>query len=160
MCIRDRPIIESGSYSFTVKVGKPPAGSSTGTKLSRGANFKCLMSNSPIEPAYIKSEGVAKRMNSKLMALVAEGPSGRVYLSPDAFQEGVAAQAAPAWKPETSLPDDPRNFWTLSYGLTTFGDLFTPRQLTALNTLSDLVGEAMEKCRRDGLAAGFSNSPI
>ena len=75
-------------------------------------------------------------------------------------QEGVAAQAAPAWKPETSLPDDPRNFWTLSYGLTTFGDLFTPRQLTALNTLSDLVGEAMEKCRRDGLAAGFSNSPI
>ena len=155
-----QPIIESGSYSFTVKVGKPPAGSSTGTKLSRGANFKCLMSNSPIEPAYIKSEGVAKRMNSKLMALVAEGPSGRVYLSPDAFQEGVAAQAAPAWKPETSLPDDPRNFWTLSYGLTTFGDLFTPRQLTALNTLSDLVGEAMEKCRRDGLAAGFSNSPI
>ena len=155
-----QPIIESGSYSFTVKVGKPPAGSSTGTKLSRGANFKCLMSNSPIEPAYIKSEGVAKRMNSKLMALVAEGPNGRVYLSPDAFQEGVAAQAAPAWKPETSLPDDPRNFWTLSYGLTTFGDLFTPRQLTALNTLSDLVGEAMEKCRRDGLAAGFSNSPI
>ncbi len=34
-------------------------------------------------------------------------------------------------------------------------DLFTPRQLVALTTLSDLVGEAMERVRGDAAAAGL-----
>src|SRR5690606_25448319 len=36
-----------------------------------------------------------------------------------------------------------------------YGDLFTPRQLVALTTFSDLVGEAMAQVRRDALAAGL-----
>jgi putative DNA methylase len=67
----------------------------------------------------------------------------------------AALKAQPEWKPEALLPDDPRNFWTVQYGLTTYGDLFTPRQLVALTTFSDLVGEAMERIRRDALAAGL-----
>ncbi|MFQ3666790.1 MAG: hypothetical protein SNJ79_12320, partial [Sphingomonadaceae bacterium] len=50
---------------------------------------------------------------------------------------------------------DPRALWTPPYGLTTYGDLFTPRQLVALTTFSDLVGEAMEKVRQDARAAGL-----
>jgi putative DNA methylase len=41
------------------------------------------------------------------------------------------------------------------YGLKTWGDLFTPRQLVALTTFSDLVGEAMARARRDAIAAGL-----
>ncbi len=37
------------------------------------------------------------------------------------------------------------------------GDLFTPRQLLALNTFSDLVREAIDKCRNDAIAEGFAN---
>lgn len=55
---------------------------------------------------------MAGRMGSRLMAIVAEGNRGRVYLAPTEEQEGIARQAVPTWKPETSLPDDPRNFWT------------------------------------------------
>jgi putative DNA methylase len=113
------------------------------------------MSGSPIEPKYIKSEGRAGRMGARLMAVVAEGQRGRVYLPPTADMEEVAAQAKPDWKPETSLPHDPRNFWTVDYGLKTYGDLFTPRQLTALNTFSDLVLEAREKVIADAKAAGW-----
>lgn len=94
-------------------------------------------------------------MGSRLMAIVVEGNRGRVYLAPTEEQEGIARQAVPTWKPETSLPDDPRNFWTVSYGLTTYGDLFTPRQLVALTTFSDLVGEAIAKCRADAVKAGL-----
>jgi putative DNA methylase len=32
-------------------------------------------------------------------------------------------------------------------------DLFTPRQLVALTTFSDLVGEAMARVKRDAIAA-------
>jgi len=64
--------------------------------------------------------------------------------------EEVAAQAKPTWKPDLQLPDDPRNFWTLKYGLNTYANLFTARQLVALTTFSDLVGEACERVRADG----------
>lgn len=150
-----QPVVEGDSYRFTVKVGTPPEGAKSGTKLSRGANFQCLLSASPIPSDHIKAQGMAGRMGAKLMAIVAEGTRGRVYLSPTVGQEQIARQAEPTWKPETSLPDDPRNFWTVSYGLTTYGDLFTPRQLVALTTFSDLVGEAIAKCRADAIKAGL-----
>ncbi len=150
---------ENGGYRFTVKVGKPKNAerAKRGTKLSRGANFECLMSGTPIAGDYIKAEGKAGRMGARLMAIVAEGEHGRVYLAPTPEHEAVARKAKPEWKPEQPLPDDPRNFWTVQYGLTTFGDLFTPRQLVALTTFSDLVGEAMQHVRRDALAAGLSD---
>ncbi|MBK8637652.1 MAG: DUF1156 domain-containing protein [Chromatiaceae bacterium] len=147
----------AGGYHFTVKVGKPrdAEAAKNGTKLSRGANFKCLMSDAPMTGDYIKAEGKAGRMGARLMAVVAEGTRGRVYLSPTPEQEATALKAQPEWKPETPLPDDPRNFWTVQYGLTTYGDLFTPRQLVALTTFSDLVAEARERVQRDALAASW-----
>ncbi len=104
-----------------------------GTKLARGANFRCILSETPIEGDYIKAEGCAGRIGAKMMAVVAEGPRGRVYLAPSQEMEAIARTAKPTWKPEAPLPDDRRNFWTFSYGLTTFGDLFTPRQIMALD---------------------------
>ncbi|NHN77203.1 DUF1156 domain-containing protein [Azotobacter chroococcum] len=154
------PVIEGGSYRFSVKVGTPPASAKNGTKLSRGANFQCLLSDTPIEPKYIKAEGMARRIGQRLMAIVAEGTRGRVYLEPAAEHEAIAAQAQPEWRPETSLPDDPRNFWTLNYGLDKFGDLFTPRQLVALTTFSDLVQEAIARVYKDALAAGMADDGL
>jgi putative DNA methylase len=150
------PVIESGGYRFTVKIGKPKNAEAAkqGTKLSRGANFKCLMSGIPISPEHIKAEGMAGRLGARLMAVVAEGDRGRVYLSPTAQMEAIARTAVPEWKPTESLPlEDTGNFWCTLYGLSTYGDLFTPRQLVALTTFSDLVHEGVERAKRDALAA-------
>ena len=158
------PVIEDGGYRFTVKVGKPPdaAVAKAGTKLSRGANFQCLMSGTPIAGDYIKAEGRAGRMGTRLMAIVAEGDRGRVYLSPTRKQEAMARKAEPAWNPEVAMPENPRWFSPPLYGLTTYGDLFTPRQLVALTTFSDLVTEARARVRRDAIAAGLpdDNRPL
>ena len=156
------PVVENGGYRFTVKVGRPKdvEAAKNGTKLSRGANFQCLMSTTPIEGDYIKVEGVAGRMGARLMAIVAEGNRGRVYLAPTPEMEAIALTADPSWRPETPLPDDPRNFWTPAYGLVTYGDLFTSRQLVALTTFSDLVQEARERVMADSLAAGLENDGV
>lgn len=151
------PVVQGDSYQFTVKVGTPPLSAKNGTKLARGANFECLLSKAPIEGKHVKAEGIAGRLGQRLMAIVAEGKKGRVYLSPLSEQQVVANSATPQWKPENALPDDPRNFWTLSYGLAKYGDLFTPRQLVALTTFSELVGEAIALCRDDALAAGMAD---
>jgi putative DNA methylase len=94
-------------------------------------------------------------MGAKLMAIVAEGDRGRVYLAPTPEMEAIALTAQPEWRPETTLPVNPRDFKTPNYGLNTFADLFTPRQLVALTTFSDLVQEARERVKRDAIAAGL-----
>jgi putative DNA methylase len=151
------PMIEGGEYRFIVRVGNPkdPQSTRTGTKVARGANFRCLMSGTPIEGEYIKAQGQAGSMGTRLMAIVAEGPRGRVYLTATSVHDAIAREAQPGWGPETPLADDPRNFWTVEYGLTTFGDLFTPRQLVALTTFCDLVNEAREHVKRDMVAEGL-----
>ena len=151
------PVIRGREYRFEVRAGPPPdrAAARQGTKLSRGANFHCLMSGAPLSPTYIKSEGRAGRMGARLMAIVAAGDRERVYLNPADDHMETARRARPTWRPELALPSDPRAFWTPAYGVTTFGDLFTPRQLVALTTFSDLVGEATQQIRQDAVAAGL-----
>lgn len=154
------PIIEGDSYRFTVKLGIPPEFAKNGTKLSRGANFQCLLSDTPIESKYIYSEAKAGRMGEQLMAIVAEGSRGRVYLSPTAEQVAIAGQAKPEWKPELEMPANPRWFSPPAYGLKTYGDLFTPRQLVALSTFSDLVQESIPRVRADALASGMADDDL
>jgi putative DNA methylase len=153
------PVTDGNSYRLTVKVGKSkdPEAAKNGTKLARGANFKCIMSEEPISPNYIKAEGKAGRMGARLMAVVAEGARARVYLSATQEMEEIIQKAAPTWKPETSIPPDPRALWTPPYGLTTYADLFTARQLVALTTFGDLVQEARERLKRHALAAGLAD---
>ncbi len=155
-----QPVVEGRDYRFTVRVGEPGETAKNGTKLSRGANFQCLMSDTPIEPKHIYSEAQARRMSSRLMAIVADGTRGRVYLAPTDTHEQIAIEAHPQWKPEVLMPENPRWFSPPNYGLKTYGDLFTPRQLVALTTFSDLVQDAIARCRQDALAAGMSDDGV
>ena len=152
------PVIQGRGYRFMVKVGAPPdaAPAKAGTKLSRGANFRCLMSGAVVNDPYIKSESMAGRMGTQLMAIVAEGHRGRVYLAPTPEHEAVARKANPEWTPDQQMNRDTSNLVSgRGYGFFTWADLFTPRQLVALTTFSDLVGEAMEHVLRDTVAAGL-----
>jgi putative DNA methylase len=148
--------IKDSGYHFTVKVGKPKdvEAAKSGTKLARGANFKCVMSGAVINDSYIKAESMAGRMGVRLMAIVAEGERGRVYLSPIPEHEAIARQAQPKWKPDQPMNRDTRDLLSgRGYGFFTWADLFTQRQLVALTTFSNLVGEAMERLQCDAVAA-------
>jgi putative DNA methylase len=148
---------EARSISFTI--GGPPGAIPESPKTGRGASFRCLICGQIAPDDHIKAEGKAKRMGAQLMAIVAEGSRGRIYLPPDAEHVRLAESAAPGWCPEQDLADDPRNLWCVQYGLTRFRDLFTPRQLVALDTFGDLVGRARVEVQRDAIAAGLSDDP-
>ncbi len=94
-------------------------------------------------------------MGARLMAVVAEGDRGRVYLSPTPEMEAVALSAKPHDTPEAKLPAKALGFRIQEYGMSNWGDLFTPRQLVALTTFSDLVTEARHRVRQDAIAAGL-----
>jgi putative DNA methylase len=113
------------------------------------------MSGAPVSGDYIKAEGKAGRMDARLMAIVAEGERGRVYLAPTPEHEAVALEAKPTWRPEGEIATRMTGGNCTPYGLTSWGDLFTPRQLVALTTFSDLVVEVLQRVRHDALAAGL-----
>jgi putative DNA methylase len=150
-----QPVVEGERYRFTVKMGPPPVAAINGTKLARGANFSCLVSGVAIESKHIYTEALAKRMSTRLMAVVAESSHGRIYLAPTSEMEVAAAKAVPTWKSDLKMPEDARWFSPPLYGLTTYGDLFTPRQLVALTTLGDLVVEARDAIIKRAVAAGM-----
>ena len=68
------PVIEDGGYRFTVKVGKPKdaEAAKNGTKLSRGANFRCLMSGAPIRVRLHRRRG-----QGRAHGRAADGDRGR-----------------------------------------------------------------------------------
>jgi putative DNA methylase len=154
-----QPVIEDGGYRFTVKIGKPDnvEGAKNGTKLGRGANFRCAMSGSPITPTYVKEEGKAGRMGARMMAIIAEGDRGRIYLPPNAEMETIAASAQPEWMPDGEFVADARAFTPTLYGLETWRDLFTARQLVALTTFSDLVQEVRRRVLTDAASNATSS---
>jgi len=167
------PIIEDGGYRFTVccrsgfsQTDRPEdrstaaeriAAAKSGTKLVRGANFQCLMSGTPMDSSYIKDEGKAGRIGARLMAIVAVGDRGRLYLSPNLLMENAAKIAEPTWLPEGSFIEDARAFTPYIYGLKEWHHLFTSRQLVALSTFSDIIAEARERVTCDGIKASLSN---
>lgn len=124
-----------------------------GTRVGRGA--VSVSDGTPISAEYIKQEGMAGRIGVHLIATVAQGDRGRTYLAPSRAQFQASQVERPEDVPTQQLPYDPRNVWTPAYGLTTFDSLFTNRQLVALTTFSDLVGEAREQVLTDALTAGL-----
>jgi putative DNA methylase len=153
------PIVDraAGTWRFAVRTGAPKDREAVkaGTKTGR-AQFRSLLTTDPITDTYIKEEGKAGRMGVRLVAVVAEGTRGRVYLPANAEQETVAHRAEPPWKPDIQLHGTTQYLGVVPYGLTKLSQLFTPRQLTAMVTLSDLVREVPADVRQDAERAGLS----
>lgn len=139
------PIVEGGSVRFGVQEGESEI---EGTVARRGA--RCAVCGSPIPLPHVRAEGRAGMMRRQLLAIVAEGERGRMYLPPDAEHVKLADSAQPTWRPTGSTPERLTGGTCYGYGLTEWSDLFTPRQLVTLTTLSDLVGEARQLVLTDG----------
>jgi putative DNA methylase len=155
-----QPVIRNKDYRFTVKVGELPPEAKTGTSAGKWQAFRCIMSDSPVSYDYIRGEGVAGRMGCRLMAVVVDGPKGRVYLSPCDEMESLARTANPSWSPDIEINYHPRDIKTQIYGLTTYRDLFTPRQLVGLTTLSDLTEEVRQRIRKDAVNQGLPDDEV
>ena len=147
------PKINKDEYHFTVRTGRPrnADAAKNGTKAGRGSNFRCLISQAPISGDYIKTECNAGRLQTRLMAIVGQGSRERIYLSPTKEHETAARSACPQWAPEGENPPQLTGGGAQAhrYGLKTWASIFTPRQLLALTSFSELAQEAREVIKRD-----------
>ena len=134
-------------------LAQAPTKADDGTVSRTGA--VCVACHTAVPLTYIRAEGKAKRMGARLMAIAAEGRQRRHYLPPTPEHEAAAAVPLPADVPDTDLPEAALGFRVQGYGMTRHADLFTPRQLTALTTISDLVIETRERVLADARATGL-----
>ncbi|MGI6300538.1 MAG: DUF1156 domain-containing protein [Verrucomicrobiota bacterium] len=153
-----KPVVDktTNAWRFEVKTGEPPDRNTVkaGTKIARGAKFNCLLTGQPIPDEHVKEQGRQHKIGYRLLAIVAEVPRGRVYLSATELHETVARISAPDVLDE-EISYDPRNIWCIPYGMTQFKYLFTPRQITAMETLSGLTQEICRDVAADVLKGGF-----
>jgi putative DNA methylase len=150
-----QPIIdrENKRIRFVLRSGP---GCPEGTVGRNGA--VCLATGSPVPLSYIRDEAKSGRMGQQLMAIVADSVHGRVYVPASNDHERVALSVLPPDDvPDTSLPDKALGFRVQAYGMLHHRELFTARQLTALATFSDLVGEARRQVLADGAAADVAD---
>ena len=149
-------------WRFEVVSGEPDV--ETHVKLKQGTVGRkggiCSITSTPISLSYIRSEGRAGRLRSRLICIIADSPRGRIYLSPTELDEKVGDIPVPETVGlEQELATNPRDIKAPTYGMTKWADLFSSRQLTALSVLSDLVSEARElalgHARSNGMATGF-----
>lgn len=150
------PVVDGDRYRFEVRPGTPPVEAKSGTKSDSGRAFLCLLSKAPIDFGYLREQAKAGLMGQKLLAVIAEGRKGRLYLSPTPELEAVALSANAQWRPDTPLPDKALGFRIQEYGMRKWSDLFTPRQLVAMTTFTDLIVEATEMVQRDAVTAGMA----
>ncbi|WP_281790373.1 DUF1156 domain-containing protein [Faecalibaculum rodentium] len=144
-----------GKPEFHVISGKSD---SAGTVNRKGAT--CPHCGQAIDFGYIRDKSRNEEITSSMVAVVAEGKKGRLYLNPDSYQINTATLEKPEDYPRGELAYYPGHLNTKIYGLDEFHKLFTNRQLTALTTFSDLVQEAQKKAEQDAITAGLPDDGI
>lgn len=122
-----------------------------------GGKGRCLACNTLIDNTYIRSQATSRGLGQQLIAIAAEGGRRREYLAPTAAHADAALGIPrPIDVPMQEVPKRNHDVDRLPmYGMPTWSDAFTSRQLTALTTFSNLVGEARERVLRDALATGM-----
>ena len=122
-----------------------------------GGKGRCLACGSLIDNAYIRQQAASRGFGQQLIAIVAEGDRRREYLEPTEAHSDVALSVSrPADVPSQEVPTRNHDVDRLPmYGMPTWSDAFTSRQLTALAAFSDLVAEARKQVLLDALSAGM-----
>lgn len=157
-------------WRFEVKRGSPTADevkkAKLGTRAGKAQDFICFLTKTPIPRSHIQTEGKAARLGVRLMAVIADSKNGRLYLSPDQTHQVIALEECN--RPNVaeaqlsflsgSLPNRAGITGGVcsAYGLNIWGHLYTARQITALEAISDSIRAIRENLNRDCLAAGFT----
>lgn len=144
-----------------LKVCQTPRGPSvlTPPKAGRGATFNCLGCGQPISEAEIRQFGLDNKLGLRITAVAVETSNGRLYREPTSDEIDAAGRAeVPENLPEVSLGPANQYVAPPRYGLTTFHDLYTPRQLVLLSTFSDLVAEIRDEIVSEGGATEWADA--
>lgn len=155
---------------------------------SQRGNSVCYRCGTTVTSDYVKTEGKAGRMHAQMMATVCVRPGarGKVYLSPDdpplslrergmggegwlpvpdddairARIEALTAETGITPPDERIAAEDNQHFQAPMYGMLTFGDLFTTRQMLTLLTFVKGVRAAHDALTAAGTDPEYAKAVV
>ena len=143
---------EDKSISYKIKNGgKVPDG-----LVSRQGGI-CLATGAQISLNYIREEGRAGRHGVSLMAIVCEGNRERYYIEPTEDDVQIINEPKPDLGP---IPRNPRDFKTPNYGMLNWEDLFTSRQVLALDTFSEILLDVRKRIEDNAILLIDDKKPL
>ena len=150
------PIINRDTQTITYEIRE--GGEPTRAGTYKGGNGTCIATGAAIPGKYIKAKGQDRVLGEHLLAVIAEGPKGRIYCKPGTVDH--TKPDSPTKLPEQALPDKALGFRVQAYGFTHWKDLFNPRQLTAITTFSDLLLEVAELVEFEAVKVGLAGDGV
>jgi putative DNA methylase len=126
------PIIEGKNIRFEIREGE--------CKLEgwlKRANLKCPCCGSLVEAKKLKEQFIQKSAYETLLAVIEEGEGGKTYRLPAQEEIDIIKEiSTPLNPPREMMPVAfTRSMSSCTWGVTEWGQLFSPRQLLALQTL-------------------------
>ena len=138
-----------------------------------GGNAVCPVCGFTTKKDRVKIQGTQGKIGHRLFGCVlAIGErKGKEYISSDANDQDAVDRAKKAWdkiiagQPDRDLTEkypafDPRAFTAGLYGITFWGDLFSPRQKLTLTTLVDILQAYHVKLIEGGVDKSLANDVI
>jgi putative DNA methylase len=151
------PVVTGTEYEFRVRsAANGDKGSAPEPTVGR-TTARCLISNTAFPLSYVREKAIKGELGKKLMAIVVEGRSGRIYLPPS------YAQSLEVPEVDASHLDLEIDHWRsctncVVYGMTKFADLFSDRQIFSLSTFSDLLGEVQAEISTQLASSGVASN--
>ena len=147
------PIIDRCTQTISYEIHE--GGEPTRERTTSRAGGVCIATGAAMSFQYLRSEFRAPRAGYEMMAIVCEG-RGRIYVAPTEDNDAASSVVPSAEESLGEIFDWPGRTNVVRYGMTRWEELFTPRQLIALTTYSDLLAEVAESVREDASAGGMS----
>ena len=151
-----RPVIDRESNTISWVVQTHNEGVPKPTVNRTGAY--CCGCGTAVNLPYVREQVKAGRMGEVMTTIVAEGDSRKLFLPPTEEHIQVAMSAEPDRRPRGKLPEEAMSLRVQGYGVTDWHQLFTQRQLTALNAFSDLLSDVHDRMREDGATERYTDA--
>lgn len=137
---------------FNITKTKPSISSTIVSK--RGG--LCPVCNASIDLEYIHQQFKDQKVTPKLITTICEGNPGRLYNNPDLTQINAADAPRPQDIPKMKMEGSSQYMNARNYGLESFSDLYTDRQLLTLSTFSKSLKELQQVIIKDAKKAGLA----
>ena len=150
-----RPVVDRKTNTISWIVQTHKDGVPKPTVYRTGAH--CFACGTAVKLSYIRELGKEGKIEKIMTAIVAEGSRKKLFFPPSDEHIQIAMSAIPKWRPRQAIINTPK-VSSLGYGMTHWHQLFTERQLTALNTFSDLLSEVRNQITEDGATEEYADA--
>ena len=155
-----RLIPDSNMHQVNFEIWSPTPKDEVPEGTMAGAKSRCPVCRVNLTPGYIKECGSNRKMKSRITAVVVDTDYGKEYRLPTIDEEiadqraaeklSQAASQIPFGLPSEIQQKNPRTLGMQLYGLNTWADLFTNRQLLSLITFVKWTRSAIDEMHISG----------